>query len=109
MAAPSFWDDNRRAQELIRERAELARTVGRVKELARQASDLGVLLELAQEGGDDGSMDGEITEGAGTLRRDLDEFELKVMLSGSHDVKPCILSIHPGAGGTETRGWAHVV
>jgi len=79
MASPAFWDDNRRAQELIRERADLARTVARVSELARQASDLGVLLELAQESGDDGSLDAEITEGAAKLRAELDEFELKVM------------------------------
>jgi peptide chain release factor 2 len=109
MAAPAFWDDNRRAQELIRERADLARTVARVAELARQASDLSVLVELAQESGDDGSLDAEITEGAGKLRRELDEFELKVMLSGSHDVKPCILSIHPGAGGTESQDWAQML
>ena len=109
MAAPAFWDDNRRAQELIRERADLARTVARVTELARQASDLGVLLELAQESGDDGSLDAEITEGAAKLRAELDEFELKVMLSGSHDAKPCILSIHPGAGGTESQDWAQML
>ncbi|RPH82591.1 MAG: PCRF domain-containing protein, partial [Candidatus Rokuibacteriota bacterium] len=54
LAAPAFWDDNRRAQELIRERTEVARTVDRVGQLAAQASDLGVLLELAQEAGDDG-------------------------------------------------------
>ena len=101
MAAPAFWDDNRRAQELIRERADLSRTVARVNELARQASDLGVLVELAQETGDDGSLDTEITE--------LDEFELKVTLSGAHDVKPCILSIHPGAGGTESQDWAQML
>ena len=109
MASPAFWDDNRRAQDLIRERADLARTVARVTELARQASDLGVLLELAQESGDDGSLDAEITEGAAKLRGELDEFELKVMLSGSHDAKPCILSIHPGAGGTESQDWAQML
>ena len=109
MASPAFWDDNRRAQELIRERADLARTVARVSELARQASDLGVLLELAQESGDDGSLDAEISEGAAKLRAELDEFELKVMLSGSHDAKPCILSIHPGAGGTESQDWAQML
>jgi peptide chain release factor 2 len=109
MASPAFWDDNRRAQELIRERADVARTVARVSELARQGSDLTVLLELAQESGDDGSLDAEITEGAGRLRRELDEFELKVMLSGSHDAKPCILSIHPGAGGTESQDWAQML
>ena len=52
MAAPSFWEDNRRAQELIRERAELARTVTGVAELSRQAADLGVLLEWAAESDD---------------------------------------------------------
>jgi peptide chain release factor 2 len=109
MASPAFWDDNRRAQELIRERAELARTLGRVGELTSQASDLAVLLELAQETGDDGSLDAEITEGAGRLRRALDEFELKVMLSGSHDAKAAILSIHPGAGGTESQDWAQML
>jgi peptide chain release factor 2 len=109
MAAPAFWEDNRRAQELIRERTELARTVGRVGELTTQASDLGVLLELAQEAGDDGSLDAEIGEGISRLRGELDEFELKVMLSGAHDVKPAILSIHPGAGGTESQDWAQML
>ena len=109
MASPAFWEDNRRAQELIRERSDAARTVGRLGELGTQASDLGVLLELAQEAGDDGSLDAEITEGVTRLRRELDEFELKIMLSGSHDAKPAILSIHPGAGGTESQDWAQML
>jgi peptide chain release factor 2 len=109
MASPTFWDDNRKAQELIRERSEVARTLGRVGELATQASDLGVLIELAQEAGDDGSLDGEITGGAARLRRELDEFELKVMLSGPHDAKAAIVSIHPGAGGTESQDWAQML
>src|SRR5438309_11581756 len=108
MASPAFWDDNRRAQELIRERSELARVVARVTELGGQASDLAVLLELAAEAGDD-SVDAEIREGIARLRRELDEFELKVMLSGSHDAKAAILSIHPGAGGTESQDWAQML
>ena len=109
MASPAFWDDNRRAQDLIRERSELARTLGRVGELTTQASDLAVLLELAQEAGDDGSLDAEIGDGVTRLRRELDEFELKVMLSGSHDAKAAIVSIHPGAGGTESQDWAQML
>src|SRR5436853_1749364 len=109
MASPAFWEDNRRAQDLIRERAELARTLARVGELTTQASDLDVLVELAQESGDDGSLDADITESLARLRRELDEFELKVMLSGSHDAKAAILSIHPGAGGTESQDWAQML
>ena len=108
MGAPAFWDDNRRAQELIRERTELSRTVSRTQELTTKAQDLEVLLELATEAGD-GSLDAEIADGVATLRRDLDEFDLKLMLSGSHDAKPAILSIHPGAGGTESQDWAQML
>ena len=108
MGAPSFWDDNRRAQELVRERTDLARVVTRSQELGAKAQDLEVLLELAAEA-DDGSLDAEITDGIGALRRELDEFELKVMLSGPHDAKPAIVSIHPGAGGTESQDWAQML
>jgi len=108
MGAPAFWEDNRRAQELIRERTELARMVARVKELTTRAEDLPVMLELAAEAGD-GSLDAEIGDGIERLRRELDEFELKVMLSGSHDSKAAILSIHPGAGGTESQDWAQML
>jgi peptide chain release factor 2 len=109
MAAPAFWEDNRRAQELIRERTEISRTVARVNELSSQASDLTVLLELAAEAGDDGSLDAEIAEGASRLRKELEEFELKVMLSAPHDSKAAIVSIHPGAGGTESQDWAQML
>jgi peptide chain release factor 2 len=108
MGSPAFWEDNRRAQELIRERAELTRVITRVSELGRQAQDLGVMLELAQEA-DDGSLDAEISDGVARLRKELDEFELKVMLSGPHDSKAAILSIHPGAGGTESQDWAQML
>ncbi len=108
MGAPSFWEDNRRAQELIRERSELQRLVTRATELGKQAEDLGVLLELADEVGD-GSLDTEIADGLRQLQRELDEFELKLMLSGPHDNKACVLSIHPGAGGTESQDWAQML
>jgi peptide chain release factor 2 len=108
MGAPSFWEDNRRAQELIRERSELQRLVTRATELGKQAEDLGVLLELADEV-DDGSLDTEIADGLRQLQRELDEFELKLMLSGPHDNKACVLSIHPGAGGTESQDWAQML
>ena len=109
MAAPSVWEDNRRAQELIRERTELSRKLARTTELSRQASDLTVLLELATEAGDDGSLDAEIAEGIARLKKELDEFELKIMLSAPHDNKAAIVSIHPGAGGTESQDWAQML
>jgi peptide chain release factor 2 len=108
MVSPTFWEDNRRAQELIRERAELQRLVTRVGELGRQAENLGVLLELVQEA-DDQSLEAELVEGAARLRRELDEFELKLMLSSHHDQKAAVLEIHSGAGGTDSKDWAQML
>jgi peptide chain release factor 2 len=108
MGTPAFWDDGRRAQDLVRERSELSRTVTRFRELLTQAEELGVLLELAAETGDE-SVTPEIEEGVGRVRRALDDFELKVMLGGPHDPKDAILSIHPGAGGTESQDWAQML
>jgi len=108
MASPSFWEDSRRAQGLIQERSELTRLVGRWRELAKQAEELHLLWELATEEGDE-RLAPEIEVGLRDLRRSLDEFELKVILSGPHDAKAAILSIHPGAGGTESQDWAQML
>src|SRR5256885_13861850 len=108
MAQPSFWEDTRRAQEVIRERTDLSRVVARLKELGGTADDVTVLFELAEEA-TDGSLDAEIADGMAGLRKDLDEFELKIMLSGPHDTKAAIVSIHPGAGGTESQDWAQML
>src|SRR2546428_10747199 len=102
MAQPSFGEATRRAQEVIRERTELSRVVARLKELGGKADDLTVLVELAEEA-TDGSLDAGSADGIAGLPKDLDEFELKIMLSGPHDTKAAIGSIHPGAGGTGSQ------
>ena len=106
---PTFWEDTPPRPGAIRERTELARTVARTTELLNPGLYLTVLLELATEAGDDGSLDAEITEGAARLKKELDEFELKIMLSAPHDNKAAIVSIHPGAGGTESQDWAQML
>jgi peptide chain release factor 2 len=66
------------------------------------------MLELATEAGD-GSLDAEISQALTRLAGELDQFELKIMMSGPHDGKPAIVSIHPGAGGTESQDWAQML
>ena len=108
MASPTFWEESRRAQSLVQERAELVRLVGRWQELSKQAEELRLLWELAVEEGDE-SVAPEIEDGIRKLRQALAEFELKVILSGPHDRKNAIVSIHPGAGGTESQDWAQML
>lgn len=112
MASPTFWDDPRRAQALVQERSELTRLVGRWRELAKKIEELRLWLDLAATEVEEsealaalGDFQGELQ----TLRASLEEFELKVILSGPHDAKDAILSIHPGAGGTESQDWAQML
>jgi peptide chain release factor 2 len=108
MSAPAFWEDSRKAQALVQERADLARTVGRFKDLAGQAEDLRVLWEMATEAADEGETAG-LEQALAVLRNDLEAFSVKIVLSGPQDRKNVIVSIHPGAGGTESQDWAQML
>ena len=108
MSSPTFWDDTRKAQGLVQERAELARTVTTFKELAGRAEETRLLWEMATEAGDE-SVTAEIQESLKQLGEELEAFELKIILSRPQDKKNAILSIHPGAGGTESQDWAQML
>ena len=108
MANAGFWDDTRRAQGLVRERNDLSRLVGRSGDLSRELADLHTLWEMAIEEADE-SLEPEIQASIQRLRKELQEFELTVVLSGDHDRKNAILSIHAGAGGTESQDWAQML
>jgi peptide chain release factor 2 len=108
MARPEFWEDSRRAQVTVQERVGLARTVSRMQDLQGKAEEARLLWEMAVEAGDE-SLTGEITATLGALREEIGAFELKVVLSGPQDAKNAILSIHSGAGGTESQDWAQML
>ena len=108
MSSPTFWEDTRKAQALVQERAELARTVTTFKDLAARAEETRLLWEMATEAGDE-SLTAEIQEGLKQVGQDVEAFELKVILSRPQDKKNAILSIHPGAGGTESQDWAQML
>ena len=108
MSSASFWDDSRRAQSVVQERAELARILATLKDLTSQAEEARLLWEMATKAGDE-SVVPEIEERLGRLSGGLEAFELKIILSGPQDRKNAILSIHPGAGGTESQDWAQML
>ncbi|OGK83616.1 MAG: peptide chain release factor 2 [Candidatus Rokubacteria bacterium GWC2_70_24] len=108
MSKATFWDDSRKAQTLVQERAELSRTVTRFQEMSTQGGEVRLLWEMATEAGDE-SLAQEISRDIARVSRDLEAFELRIVLSGPQDKKNAILSIHPGAGGTESQDWAQML
>ena len=78
------------------------------QKLYSQVEDLRVLVELAIEE-EDGTVGEEITNDLALVNKQLDEIEFTLMLNGEHDQSDAILSIHPGAGGTESQDWASML
>jgi peptide chain release factor 2 len=105
MGEPGFWDDADAAQRVIAEANSLRSLVERSSRLRERLDDLTVTLELAQEA-DDRELFAEADTGSEALARELDQYELELMLSEPYDKNNAIVELHPGAGGTESQDWA---
>jgi peptide chain release factor 2 len=110
MSEPGFWDDPEQARRITLEVNELKGWVGpwetahtRVRTLLEYAE----LLEADDEG--DPAMRAELEAEAQTLEREVAQLELKNMLRGKDDHRDALVTIHPGAGGTESQDWAEML
>jgi peptide chain release factor 2 len=109
MAAPEFWNDKGQAQETIERLKSLKQDIEPLDELIRELSDAEVLLQLAQEEGDTGAAGREFDAESAKLQKALARFELQRMLRGKDDHRNAYLSVHAGAGGTESCDWAEML
>ncbi len=102
---PEFWNDQKSAQVVLKEQKLIKIKVDHFNELAEALDDIMVMLELAEEG--------ELLEGFSESIRELDEkldnFRTETLLSGEFDSNNAIISLHPGAGGTESQDWASML
>ena len=108
MSAPNFWDNQESAQKVVAELKTLKAIIVPITELSAQIEDLQTLHELGAEAGDEETLD-EASAEAEKLVADLDRLELRTMLAGPHDAGNCYISIHAGAGGTESCDWAEML
>jgi peptide chain release factor 2 len=107
-ASPGFWDDPHQAQRKMQQLVRLKETVSLWRDLQSQASSLLELTELALEEGDD-SIQGQLEEEAAQTSQTLAREEINLTLSGPYDDRPAIVSIHAGAGGTDSQDWAEML
>jgi len=106
-AAPGFWNNQEAAQKLLKERAGLQATLDSWKRLAGGLADGKVFLEMAAEGDAEGLTEAEAK--ASEIEQFLGEMEMRQMLGGEHDAGNAIVTVHPGAGGTESQDWAEML
>lgn len=105
-ADPTFWNDQDVAQEVLQRRRRLQEDLDLADSIGKRIEDLAVLIEWAGQGED---VLEELLTALDELQTEVEAGEIKKMLGGEHDRRNAIVSIHPGAGGTESQDWAEML
>jgi len=106
--AEDFWSDNRKAQAHMQQLNALREEVSTWEDIAAQLNDLHGLAELLEEEPEE-SMQAEIVESVVGLETKVEQLEFALMLSGEHDQRNAIMSIHAGSGGVDAQDWAEML
>ncbi|WP_458232593.1 peptide chain release factor 2 [Roseateles sp. P5_E8] len=102
---PNVWNDQKRAQELGKEKRTLEAVVDTITMLTSSLTDNAELFEMSRDEGDETGMLA-IEEDAGRLREKIEELEFRRMFNNPADPLNCFVDIQAGAGGTEACDWA---
>jgi peptide chain release factor 2 len=105
---PSFWDDAKKASLVSQEKTKKERILQKYENAKNSVYDALELFELAKAERDEETLE-MLFEDADSLESDINALEVTMMLSGEHDANNAIVSIHPGAGGTESQDWANML
>jgi peptide chain release factor 2 len=108
MGEPGFWDRPDEAREVMSDANRLKGWLEPWGELDRKGTELLELAQLLREEPDP-DLEAEWARELGAMERKLEEFELRTMLQGEDDHRGAILTIHAGAGGTESQDWAEML
>ncbi len=103
MARPDFWSDPAAAQQVLQKRSALKETLERGRALLSSLDDARALVDLGKEGE---PVRDDLRAAIKILAARLQAVEIEMMLRGENDHLNAILTIHPGAGGTEAQDWA---
>jgi peptide chain release factor 2 len=103
---PSLWSNPQKSQQVMRQKKRLEDLLATEADLGRRSEDIAAYLELAGEGE---NVDADLRREIDSLRQIVDRLETGTLLSGENDVRNAIVTIHPGAGGTESQDWADML
>lgn len=108
MSEPSFWDDSEKANQVIQKNNELKSIYDTFHKMELAHEETSLLFDMYKEEPDE-EVHAEIVEAIRSLEKDLQQYELSMLLNGPHDKNSAILEIHPGAGGTESQDWGSML
>ncbi|MBO4235462.1 MAG: peptide chain release factor 2 [Firmicutes bacterium] len=106
--APDFWNDQEKAQGVLKKKKSMERTVEEYDRIYSELSDMPDLMDIAEELDDEAEADA-ILENYEKVSKDLESFRLTALLDGKYDHNSAILTVHAGAGGVEAMDWAQML
>jgi peptide chain release factor 2 len=105
-AEPNLWSNPQKSQQVMREKKRLEDMLSNEAELTRRTDDISAYFDLSREGE---NVEPDLRREIDSLRQFVDRLETESLLSGQHDALNAIVTIHPGAGGTESQDWADML
>ena len=107
-AQPEFWNDVQKSQKVQQRLKQLQSKIESYQKLCTSWDDLYTLCEMALEEEDESMLE-ELVEDYAAFTEKLESTRLSTLLTGEYDANNCILTLHPGAGGTEAQDWAQML
>ncbi|MFR5322765.1 MAG: peptide chain release factor 2 [Eubacterium sp.] len=108
MEEPNFWDDAEKASASMKEVKDLKSVVERADGLSQEYEDILTLIEMGNEE-EDASLIPEVEQEYKNFVEEFEDLRITTMLTGEHDRENAILTLHAGAGGTESCDWASML
>ena len=105
---PEFWNDPKTSTKIQKEKNAILRKLEKYEKIKNALNDNKDMYELALAEEDEEALNEVFTE-VETLSKLIRDLEIEVMLSGENDDRNAIITIHPGAGGTESHDWASIL
>lgn len=103
-----FWNDQEKSAVVLQKIKLLKDKVSSYDVLNGNLEDIHAMIELIEEANDESLID-ELKQDVKKFEKGLDRLEIEALLSGPHDANNAIVTIHPGAGGTESQDWAEML
>lgn len=104
----NFWNDSQKSTKVLAEIKKIKNKYTNFRELEKEMQNLQELTELVQLENDEEIIK-DILRSTKKIEKEIEKLELKTLLSGKYDGNNAIVTIHPGAGGTESQDWAEML
>ena len=105
-ADPNLWSNPQKSQQVMRQKKRLENMLTTEADLVRRSEDISAYFELGREGE---NVEPDLRREMDSLRDLVDRLETETLLSGENDARNAIVTIHPGAGGTESQDWGDML